>query len=473
MPIRFGTDGWRAIIAEDYTFDNVRACAQGVADYLKEQGLAERGVVVGYDTRFASEDFAAAAAEVLAANGVKTYLGSAPSPTPTTSWSVIHRKAGGGIVITASHNPPQWNGFKYKPDYGGSAAPEVVEALEGHIDHALATDGVRRIGLAEARQQGTVELVDLAEPYMAQISSLLDLEAIKNSGLKIVVDTMYGAGTSYIASLLAGGSATITEINSERNPAFPGIAQPEPIAHNLQKLAQAVIGNKADVGIALDGDADRLGIIDEHGRFMSPLQVFSLLALYLLETRGQKGALVKSLTMSSMIWRLGEQFAAPVFETAVGFKYVGAIMRRENALAGGEESGGFGFRGHLPERDGVLSGLYFLDMMVRMKRSPSELLDYLYEKVGPHHYRRWDIQFNPARMDEIRERVEQAKPDSLASRSVTAIDVVDGFRFHLEGGAWGAVRFSGTEPLVRIYAEAESVAAAEAILEAIRNLAKV
>ncbi len=471
MPIRFGTDGWRAIIAEDYTFDNVRACAQGVADYLKEQGLAERGVVVGYDTRFASEDFAAAAAEVLAANGLKTYLGNAASPTPTTSWSVIHRKAGGGIVITASHNPPQWNGLKYKPDYGGSAAPDVVEALEGRIDHALATNGVRRMALNEARQRGVVEVVDLAEPYLEQVGSLLDLGGIKGSGLKIVVDAMFGAGAGYLPSLLAGGDTTVLEIHGERNPAFPGIAQPEPIAHNLQRLAQTVIAEKAHVGVALDGDADRLGIIDEHGRFMSPLQVFSLLALYLLETRGQRGALVKSLTMSSMVWRLGEQLDVPVFETAVGFKYVGAVMRRENALAGGEESGGFGFRGHLPERDGVLSGLYFLDMMARLGRSPSELLDYLYDKVGPHHYRRWDLEFDASRGEEIKARVEQSQPDSLTGRRVTGVDAVDGIRFLLEGGAWGVVRFSGTEPLVRVYAEAESVAAAEAILEAIRDLA--
>ncbi len=471
MPIRFGTDGWRAIIAEEYTFDNVRACAQGIADYLKEQGLAERGVVVGYDTRFASEDFAAAAAEVLAANGLKTYLGNAASPTPTTSWSVIHRKAGGGIVITASHNPPQWNGLKYKPDYGGSAAPDVVEALESRIDHVLATNGVRRMALNEARQRGAVEVVDLAEPYLEQVGSLLDLGGIKGSDLKIVVDAMFGAGAGYLPSLLAGGNATVLEIHGERNPAFPGLAQPEPIAQNLQRLAQTVIAEKAHVGVALDGDADRLGIIDEHGRFMSPLQVFSLLALYLLETRGQRGALVKSLTMSSMVWRLGEQLDVPVFETAVGFKYVGAVMRRENALAGGEESGGFGFRGHLPERDGVLSGLYFLDMMARLGRSPSDLLDYLYDKVGPHHYRRWDLEFDASRGEEIKARVEQSQPDSLAGRRVTGTDAVDGIRFLLEGGAWGVVRFSGTEPLIRVYAEAESVAYAEAILEAIRSLA--
>ncbi|MCZ6614438.1 MAG: phosphoglucomutase/phosphomannomutase family protein [Chloroflexi bacterium] len=470
--IRFGTDGWRAIIGWDFTADNVRACARGVATYLQKSGMASRGLVVGYDTRFASEDFAAEVAQVTTAAGIPTFLCDMPAPTPVVSYNIVHLGAGGGVVITASHNPPQWNGFKYKPDYGGSASPEVVEALEGEIAVALKAQ-VARIPLAQARERGLLTEIDPAPPYMAHLGTLVDIPAIRDSGLSVVVDAMYGAGAGYLPRLLEGGALPLTELHGERNPSFPGMAQPEPVAHNLTALSECVAAQGAHVGIALDGDADRLGIVDEKGQYISTLQVFALLALYFLEVRGQKGPLVKSVTMSSMIYRLGELFDIPVYETPVGFKYIGPVMTERDALAGGEESGGYSFKGHIPERDGILSGLYFLDMMVKTGKSPSELLDHLFSRVGPHYYDRIDVSFASDRRAEIQERVASQRPDTLAGVPVTDRDEVDGTRLHLEGGAWALVRFSGTEPLLRIYSEAESPERVHRILEEVRALVGV
>ena len=470
--IRFGTDGWRAIIGWDFTADNVRACARGVATYLRKSGMASRGLVVGYDTRFASEDFAAEVAQVSTAGGIRTFLCARPAPTPAVSYNIIHHGAGGGAIITASHNPFRWNGFKYKPDYAGSASPEVVTVLEQEIAVALQEEFPSH-SLAEAREKGLLVDIEPAPPYLERIGKLVDLSAIRGSGLRIVVDAMYGTGAGYVPQLLEGSTARVAELHGERNPLFPGMAQPEPVAHNLSALSESTVSQGADVGLALDGDADRLGVVDEQGRFITTLQTFALLALYLLEVRGQRGPLVKSVTSSNMIFRLGELFGVPVYETPVGFKYLGPLMMEKEALAGGEESGGYGFRGHIPERDGILSGLYFLDMMVKTGKRPSELLDYLFGKVGPHFSGRLDVPFAQERRRETENRFASQHPDALAGVRVSGRDQIDGVRFHLEGGAWSLVRFSGTEPLLRIYAEAESQERVGRILEATRALAEV
>ena len=363
-PIKFGTDGWRAIIAEEFTFENVRYCAQGVAEYLKKAKLADRGLVIGYDTRFASEDFAAAAAEVIAANGIKAYLTPKATPTPVVSYGVLAKKAGGAIIITASHNPGIWNGFKYKDEHGSSASDEITSKIVEFISKAYNAGKVNRLPLADAKKQGTVVDTDLDPVYFEQIARLVDLDKLRKAGLKLVIDPMYGAGVGYLAKALDRGTNKLIEINSERNPLFPGL-RPEPIVPNLDKLSAVVKEQKASVGLATDGDADRMGIVDEKGNFINQLQVFALLCLYLLEVRGERGAIIKTLTTTSMAYRLGELFNVPVYETAVGFKFVAPLMMKENALIGGEESGGYGFRGHVAERDGILANLYFLDLMVR------------------------------------------------------------------------------------------------------------
>ncbi|MFC1912446.1 phosphoglucomutase/phosphomannomutase family protein [Chloroflexota bacterium] len=471
--IKFGTDGWRAIIARDFTFDNVSACAQGMVDYLRQAGLAERGLVIGYDTRFASEDFAAAAAEVAAGNEVEVYLCPKAMPTPVISFGVVAKKAGGAIIITASHNSAEWNGFKCKDEHGASAPGAVVSQIEKYANRALSAGKVRRLPLSAALSQGLVEYLDLTPLYLNQVAKLVDLNGIRRADLRIVVDSMYGAGSGYLKEILSGGCLEIIEINAERNPLFPGILQPEPIAVNLTKLSATVREQKANAGLATDGDADRIGVVDEKGTFLTQLQVFALLCLYLLEVRGERGPLVKTITSTSMLYRLGEMFKVPVYETAVGFKYVAPVMLAQDALVGGEESGGYGFRGHVPERDGILSSLYFLDLMIKTGKTPSELIEYLYSKVGPHHYRRVDVKFPEDERPAIVSRLKQNPPQSIDGVKVVQADTTDGFRFTLADGTWLLVRFSGTEPLLRIYAESDSPERAERLLDFGRKLAGV
>jgi phosphomannomutase len=469
--IKFGTDGWRAIIGEDFTFDNVRVCGQSVAQYLDESGMASRGLIVGYDTRFASEDFAAAVAEVVAANGIKVFLCDRATPTPTVSWAVLDRQAGGAAMITASHNPWRYNGFKYKPEYAGSASPEVVERLEAPLAEIQRTGAVKRMPLAEAQRQGLVEAFDPEPAYFAQIKKLVDLEPLRAADFTVCIDSMYGSGQGYLPGLLSGGRLRVVELHGERNPLFPGIGAPEPIGRNLGGLMEAVRREKADVGLAIDGDADRFGLVDENGVYIDQLQVFGLLTYYLLEARGERGPIIKSLTTTRMVIRLGELYGVPVYETRVGFKYLGPKMIETKGLIGGEESGGYAFRGHLPERDGVLAALYFLDFMARTGKRPSELLAELYERVGPHYYDRVDIRMPAAEKDAVQRRVAAARPQSVAGVRVTDQDDTDGLRINLENGGWLLLRFSGTEPLMRIYTEVPDRALVPALLKAGRELA--
>ena len=468
--IRFGTDGWRGVIADDFTYDNVALCAQGVAAYLKSEGLADRGLVLGYDTRFASEEFAARVAEVMAGNGIPVWLSTKPSPTPVISYNILDKKAGGGVIITASHNPPLWNGFKYKPDYAGSATPEITERLEAHIESAEKT-GVASVPIVKAKADGLVSDLDPAAPYMEHVGRMVDLEAIRGSGVKVAVDAMYGAGSGYLPELLADrGGLDLVQIHGERNPAFPGLERPEPIARNLGQLVRLVQDSHADVGIAFDGDADRVGIVDEKGAVFTTHQTFAVIAHYLLDVKGERGALVKSLTSTRMIDRLGEMFQSPVFETPVGFKYVCPIMIREDALIGGEESGGYSVRGHIPERDGILSGLLVLEYMAKTGKRPSELLDRLYEAVGCLYFDRRDITYDPGKREAVLKALESAAPDSIAGVPVVGADAEDGKRFHLEDNAWVLVRFSGTEPLLRIYCEANSPELVQSILDEMQDM---
>jgi len=463
-PIKFGTDGWRAIIAREFTFDNVRICAQALADYLKQAGLAEKGLVIGYDTRFASDDFAAACAEVAAANGIKVYLSPKAIPTPEVSYGTTIKKAGAAIVITASHNPAVYNGFKIKSADGASAPTEIIAAVEQNIQKLWGAGDIARIPLADALKQAKVEYFDFDSLYLQRMTEFVNLEHIKKSGLKIMVDSMYGAGSGYFKQLLDGGKTKIIEINNERNPAFPGI-NPEPIAVNLKKLAAQIKSQKAGIGLATDGDSDRIGIIDENGRFITQLEVYALLALYLLEIRGQRGPIIKTVTATSMLYKLGELYQVPVIETPVGFKYVAPAMLAHDAIIGGEESGGYGFRGHVPERDAILAGLYFLDLVVSTGKTPSQLLDYLFSKVGPHYYNRRDFHFPEAQRQKIINRLQEAKVDAIAGAKVAKFDTTDGFRFTLEDGSWLLVRFSGTEPLLRIYSETDTLERVETLLD--------
>jgi len=465
--IRFGTDGWRAIIGEDFTFANVRACAQATALYVKEAGLAERGMVVGYDTRFASEDFAAAAAEVLTANGIPVYLCDRPAPTPVVGFAILKRAAGGSVVITASHNPPQYSGFKVRTEYAGSAPPEVLARIEALLQPSREPP---RLPLAQAKAKGLVELFDPVPEYLAHVAALVELDALRAAGLRVVVDPMHGAGAGYVRRLLAGGRTRVYEVRATRNPLFPGMHNPEPIPRNLAALRQAVRRHGAQVGLATDGDADRLGVVDSSGRFINQLVTFALLVYYLLEVRGLRGAIVKSITTTGMARCLGELYGVPVHETAVGFKYLGPKMRETDALIAGEESGGYAFRGHMPERDGVLSGLYFLDLMARRGKGAAELVEELFAKVGPHYYDRIDIHMTPEERTRVESRLEGLRPQTIAGLPVTGSDRTDGLRFLLDGGGWALIRLSGTEPLMRIYTEVQQEELVPRVLRECREL---
>ena len=465
--IRFGTDGWRALIARDYTFENVRICAAAVAAYLKDEGLGGRGAVVGYDTRFGSPEFAAEAAAVIAANGVPTYLSDQVSPTPVVSYSILHQQAGGGAIITASHNSGLWNGFKYKPDYAGSAPPEIIAKIEGHIDAFQAAGGVD----APGRDAPQAQVVDMKGPYLANLAAAMDLEAIASSGLRIGIDAMHGAGAGYVADALDGTGANVQEMRAERNPAFPGMRQPEPIEPNLGPSIEAARAGRFDVVLANDGDADRLGVLDENGTFIDTLSTFSLLCLHQLEGKGMRGPIVRSLTQSAMVDKLAALYDVPVTVTPVGFKFVGPMMLTEDAVAAGEESGGYAFRGNIPERDGIFSGLLFVELMVRTGKRASELVKLLSEKVGEHAYDRLDVDLAPGDPKPDTEVLAARPPASIAGLRVTSADTMDGVRYVLEDGFWGLIRPSGTEPLLRIYAEGDSPQRVAEMLQELRGLA--
>jgi len=448
--IVFGTDGWRASVAEDYTFDNVRRCTQGFADYLHELGTADKGTVIGHDQRYRSEHFAAAAAEVMAANGIRALLTDGPTPTPVISYSVVAKGACGAVNITASHNPSTDNGYKVRDETGGAIAPDNLKRIETLIP---AIEGVKRVRLSDALEQGMVSYFDGGPDYLAQIGRLIDVQPIRDAGLRIVVDCMWGNGIGWFTRILGGGKTEIIEIHNQRHPLFPEMIRPEPIPPNVDAGLARARELGADVVIMNDGDADRVGIGDEHGRFIDQLRVFGLLGYYFLQVRGERGPIVKTISTTKMLNKLGKLYGVPIHETGVGFKYIAPKFTETRALLGGEESGGYAFRGHVPERDGILAGLYLLDMMVRLDRKPSELIELLFSKVGAHHYLRIDNRFPAQEKASILARVAAARPNTIAGMAVTDIVTVDGHQFLMEDGGWLLIRFSGTEPIIRIYCE--------------------
>ena len=449
--ITFGTDGWRGVIAEDYTFDNVRRCAQGFSSYLLEKGRQGQWVIVGYDKRFDSEFFAAAVAEVLAGNGLKVYITDGATPTPVIAYAVVDKKACGAVNITASHNPGTDNGFKVRDEHGGAIDPEGLLKIEALIPDSI--DQVKRVKIDVASADGCILKFDPHTPYIEHIQKLIDLQPIQEAGLTVMVDSMWGNGAGYFPRLLGGGKTRIIEIHNTRNPLFPEMKRPEPIPPNIDVGLQATLDNHADVLLITDGDADRCGIGDEKGQFINQLRVYGLLAYYLLEVRGLRGAIVKTLSTTGILNKLGKIYHVPVYETGVGFKYVAPKMMETDALIGGEESGGYAFRGNVPERDGILAGIYMLDLMVRLGKKPSELLKILFAKVGgEYYYDRVDRPFSGNRKD--REAlILKADPQTIGGLKVTELVTVDGFQFKLEDGGWMLIRFSGTEPIMRVYCE--------------------
>jgi phosphomannomutase len=481
--IVFGTDGWRARIADEFTFENVRRCADGVAHYIVEEGTTAKGVVVAYDRRFASEHFAAAAAEVLVAHDIPVAIASSAVPTQMSSFEVVRRGSAAGIVITASHNPWVDNGFKVKAPSGAAAGPEILSVVEARLalnggDHGP----VKLRPLADAEAAGLVERFDPFEGYEAFVRRTIDLDALRAADIRLLVDPLYGVGAGWIPRLLRDGRIRVDEIHRERNPYFGGI-NPEPIRPNVDEALSIVAGGGYDLALLLDGDADRAGAADEQGTFIHQLQVTGLLMYYLAEHREWRDPVVVSVNNTSMAARLGERYGIDTYETPVGFKFIGPKMIETGAMMGGEESGGYGFGMHLPERDGIYADLLLLDLFLREQaagRWPvSRAIEHFHELAGPSFYRRIDVHVDRADYPEVKRRLlvglAAAGPSELAGEAVArtvALDTGDGFKFFLADGSWLLIRTSGTEPLVRVYTEATSAEARDAMLVAGERLVR-
>ncbi len=473
--IKFGTDGWRGRIADDYTFANARRCTQGFADYLKSKGLEGETVIVGHDMRFAAEDFAATVAQVLAGNGFVVHLTDKATPTPVISFSVPNRGAVAAVNVTASHNPPQDLGFKVRDEQGGAIAPDGLSEIEARIPAADATNAIQTMRMDEALATGRILYFDAKPAYLAHLATLIDVTPIKEAGLKVVVDNMWGNGSGWLTEILGGGATEIVEVNAGRNPIYPGMSRPEPIPPNVDNGLATGREVGADCVCIMDGDADRCGFGDENGEFIDQLRVYGLLAYYFLEVRGDRGTIVKTLSTTAMLDKLGKAYGVDVVNTGVGFKYVAPAMVKHDALIGGEESGGYAFRNHVPERDGILANLYLLDLLVRTGKKPTELLEVLFETVGGvHYYDRIDTRLTDNEM----KAAAKAKLDSLVvedltlgGHDVTELVTTDGYKFVMDDGGWLLVRFSGTEPLIRVYTETTDGEAVAQILADGRALA--
>ncbi|MBN3033251.1 MAG: phosphoglucomutase/phosphomannomutase family protein [Candidatus Saganbacteria bacterium] len=461
MTIQFGTDGWRARIAEEFTFDNVRLVTQALAAYLQERGLAGRGVAVGYDNRFQSAAFARAAAEVCSGAGIATLLAGHAVPSPVLSYAVKNRGLGLGIMITASHNPPDWNGFKIKENFGGSAFPETTRAVEEHLQPKL------KIAPSAAR----LELFDPDPEYLAKIRSLVELEALKSRKLKIVIDPMHGSGAGYFTKL----GLPVSEIRGRRDPLFGGV-NPEPLPANLEESLSFVretalrYANELTACIVLDGDADRLAAIDGSGRFLNTHNVFCLLLRHLKVNRRLSGNVVKTFNLTNLIDKLCAKYGQALTVTPIGFKHIARQMLANDIMLGGEESGGMGIKGFIPERDGILAGLTLLELVAYEKRTLAAILEEMMNELGHFYYDRLDLHTEQAWP--LVARLSAVPPHEFAGQKITRVETLDGLKLNFEDESWILFRASGTEPLLRVYCEGRSAARLKALLGAGEDFVK-
>jgi len=469
VQIKFGTDGWRGVIARDFTFDNLARVAQATMDYLIREGLASRGVVIGYDRRFLSREFAERVAEIAAGNGIRAWLTDGYAPTPAVSWAVRELGAGGGVMITASHNPPAYNGFKVKEAFGGSARPATTKILEEMVAaNDAAGREIQSRPLAEALADGSVTPFDPKEGYFRQLSRYVDLEAIRRANLPVALDPMYGAGAGFIPELLP----EVREIHGEENPTFGG-QPPEPTEEHLTELAALVGGGAYRIGLALDGDADRIGAVDETGEFFSSHRIFTVILRHLVERKGLTGGVVKTVSTTRMVDLLAEKYGLPLFETPIGFKHICELMLDHDILMGGEESGGLGVKGHIPERDGILMGLLLLEAMAMSGKGVRQLLDETMDEIGRFCYRRIDLPIADGPKELLIARLKRGGIAAVAGRSVARENFRDGFKFIFGDGSWLLIRPSGTEPVLRLYSEAGDARTVDELLAAAREIAGI
>jgi len=476
MPIHFGTDGWRGVISDTFTFHNLRRISQAIADAVASEewlnGVTSgpkpdsKRMVVGFDTRFLSDRYAAEAARVLAANGYKVYLTTADVPTPSVSYTVRHLGAIAGIMITASHNAPRYNGVKLKAAQGYSAAREQCRRVEVYLsDNESRGRGPNLMDFEQARTEGLIERINPTPAYYDHLRQLIDFDKISDKPQHIVVDSMFGSGRGQIRGILQGTGCEVFEVRGEMNPGFGGI-HPEPIGHYLGALAGAIAAGHGQLGLATDGDADRLGAMDGRGQFVDPHRIMALSLKYLFEKRGFRGKVVKTVSTTQMINRLAEKYGLEVIETPVGFNYIAEWMLQDDVLIGGEESGGISFKGHIPEGDGILMGLLLTEMVAESGVPLDEMVADLLAEVGPAHYKRVDLRLaRPIVKEQMVKQLAEDAPSSIGGVEISSVNTMDGVKYLLADDSWLLIRPSGTEPVLRVYAEAREPEQVSRLLE--------
>ncbi|MBN2086568.1 MAG: phosphoglucomutase/phosphomannomutase family protein [Anaerolineales bacterium] len=475
MTIHFGTDGWRAVISDTFTFTNLRLVAQAIADAAaspdwnrlpaRSAGSVKKEMVVGFDTRFLSDRYAVEVARVLAANGYAVHLAQADAPTPAISFMVRHLKAMGGVMITASHNAPRYNGIKLKSSYGGSALPEQCRRVEIYLsDNEARGRGPNLMDFDQATESKKIRRFNPIPAYHEHLRTLIDFDAIAAKPPRVVVDSMYGSGRGQIKTILQGTGCEVFEVRGEMNPGFGGV-HPEPIACNLGALAGAIAAGHGELGVATDGDGDRSGAMDGRGQFVDPHRIMALALRYLVEKRGWRGKVVKTVSTTQMINRLAAKYGLEVLETPVGFNYIADYMLKDDVLIGGEESGGMSFRGHIPEGDGVLFGLLLIEMVAVCREPLDVLVADLLREAGPALYERRDLRLvHPVSKAEITKKLVENPPASLGGVKVGKVQTLDGVKYLLEDESWLLIRPSGTEPVLRVYAEGRDEKMVKALL---------
>lgn len=457
--IKFGTDGWRAIIAKDYTFENLSIVTQATAKWIKEKGVTKEGVVIGHDARFMGREFSEHVACVFAALDIPVRMADSIAPTPAVSWGAQHYNAV-GIVITASHNPPNYNGFKIKAPFGGPASPAQIDEVESFYGDA--DPGLKPLPYAEYLRAGQIREIPLTSQYLDVLRGILDLEAIRKSGITIAHDAMFGASQGLVKALLPG---QVKELHAEINPSFKGQA-PEPIEKNLKELSAFIKQEGCAVGLANDGDADRIGMYDEKGHYVDSHQILSLLVKYLSQEKKMSGLIVKTFSTTNMLNKMGEKYGHKTITLPIGFKHVAEYFVNDDVIVGGEESGGIAVKGHIPERDGIYIGLLITEMVVKSGRSLSQLVQDLFDEFGMHATYRNDLHTEEGKKQAMMKAAKEKKITSITGKKVVEWDMLDGVKHILEDGSWLMVRPSGTEPLLRIYSEAGSAEQAVALVEA-------
>ena len=456
--ISFGTDGWRAIIAKDFTFDNLTTVTQATARWITDENVTANGVVIGYDARFMGREFAEHVASVFAAMQVPVRISSSISPTPAVSWAALHYDAV-GIVITASHNPPNYNGFKIKAPFGGSATPDQIAGVEKRLGQYNPDIEIKPY--RECLKHGLIREITMTEQYLNVLRERIDVEAIQKSGIRIGHDPMFGSGMGAIKKLLGD---QVVELHAEVNPSFKGVP-PEPIEKNLTEFSAFIPGNNCQIGIANDGDADRIALFDENGTFVDSHRILSLLVKYLHKEKGLSGTIVKTFSTTDMLNKQAQKYGLPIEVTPIGFKYIAEMIVNGDVIAGGEESGGLSVKGHLPERDGLYIGLLMTEMMVKSGKKLSELVQELFDEFGDHAYYRNDLHTEESKKQAMIGHCKQKKLTQINGKKVAEWQFTDGIKQILEDGSWLLVRPSGTEPVLRIYAEAPTAEQARAMVE--------